>query len=166
VHLGNNLILGEYPLSQNGYMEDFTGIYLVDTYTSYSTSDYNGFRPNEGADPQFVWNSPAKGVLKDYENPREQGHYQTLEELCRNEGQECHGILVDYDVFQNVKRADMEDPTRLYSAEEFDFRLKPGSAAVDAGCVLFHVNDGFSGEAPDLGALEHGAPMPVYGPRH
>ena len=104
-------------------------------------------------------------MLRDYENPREQGHYKTLEELCQAEGQECHGILVDYDIFQNVKKTDIEDPTKLYSAEEFDFRLKPGSVAVDAGCVLPNVNDGYTGEAPDLGALEHGVPVPVYGPR-
>jgi hypothetical protein len=52
------------------------------------------------------------------------------------------------------------------AAEEFDFRLKPGSAAVDAGCVQHNVNDGFGREAPDLGALEYGAPVSIYGPRY
>jgi hypothetical protein len=46
-----------------------------------------------------------------------------------------------------------------------DFRLKPNSAAVDAGCILPDVNDGFIGKAPDLGALEVGQPVPIYGPR-
>jgi hypothetical protein len=31
--------------------------------------------------------------------------------------------------------------------------------------VLPNVNDGFSGKAPDLGALELGQQLPVYGPR-
>jgi hypothetical protein len=46
-----------------------------------------------------------------------------------------------------------------------DFRLKPDSAAVDAGCILPNINDGFTGKAPDLGALEVGQPVPIYGPR-
>jgi hypothetical protein len=54
---------------------------------------------------------------------------------------------------------------RLYKAEDFDFRLKPGSAAVDRGVAIPNVTDGFAGAAPDLGALEAGQPMPIYGPR-
>jgi hypothetical protein len=43
--------------------------------------------------------------------------------------------------------------------------LKPGAAAIDRGIRLPNVNDGFSGSAPDLGALEAGQPVPHYGPR-
>ena len=46
-----------------------------------------------------------------------------------------------------------------------DLRLKPGTAAIDAGEVLPGFNDGFAGKAPDLGAYELGAPLPHYGPR-
>ena len=46
-----------------------------------------------------------------------------------------------------------------------DLRLRPGSAAVDAGVRLPNVNDGFTGSAPDLGAYEVGQELPVYGPR-
>jgi len=46
-----------------------------------------------------------------------------------------------------------------------DARLAMGTAAVDAGEVLPGVNDGFAGQAPDLGALELGADLPHYGPR-
>ena len=38
-----------------------------------------------------------------------------------------------------------------------DFRLLPGSAPVDAGTVIPGYTDGFSGSAPDVGALEIGA---------
>ena len=57
----------------------------------------------------------------------------------------------------NVRRLDAQDVStlqKLYKAEDFDFRLKPGSAAVDRGVVLPNVTDGFAGRAPDLGALE------------
>ena len=43
--------------------------------------------------------------------------------------------------------------------------MKPGSAAIDRGVVLPNINDGFAGKAPDLGALEAGQPLPIYGPR-
>ncbi len=166
LHFRNNLMLGENPLSQSNYLtKDFGGIYFVDTYTSYTTSDYNGFRPNEGFDIQFMWNSPAGGAVTDYKNPLEVHSFRTLEELCDATGQECHGILVDYDIFQNVKKADLDNFSKVYTAEELDFRLNPNAVAVDAGCVLPNVNDGFSGKAPDLGALEVGQAVPIYGPR-
>ena len=75
---------------------------------------------------------------------------------------------MDYDIFVNVPRLDAKDLKKvqmLYKAEDFDFRLKPGSAAIDRGVVLPNVTDGFSGRAPDLGALELGQNPPHYGPR-
>lgn len=53
----------------------------------------------------------------------------------------------------------------VYKAEDFDFRLQPGSAPVDRGVPLPNITDGFSGKAPDLGAFESGQPVPHYGPR-
>jgi hypothetical protein len=166
VHFRNNLILGENPESMVNYLpKEFRGIFFMDTYTSYSTADYDGFRPSEGHDMQFAWNSPAGGARSDYKNPREVHVFKTLKELCAATGQECHGILVDYDIFQNVKKADMASFSKIYDAKDMDFRLKPDSAAVDAGCVLPNINDGFTGKVPDLGALEVGQPVPIYGPR-
>ncbi len=46
-----------------------------------------------------------------------------------------------------------------------DLRLAAGSKAVDGGVVLANINDGFQGNAPDLGAYELGRPLPHYGPR-
>ena len=77
--------------------------------------------------------------------------------------QDKHSVIVDYGIFQKVLPVD--DVTNIYKVEDLDFRLKPGAAAADAGCILNNVNDGFSGKAPDLGALEVGKPLPVYGPR-
>ena len=68
----------------------------------------------------------------------------------------------------NVPRLDARNRStlqNLYNAEDFDFRLKPGSAAVDRGMVLPSVTDGFTGSAPDIGALEVGGAAPHYGPR-
>jgi hypothetical protein len=77
-------------------------------------------------------------------------------------------VEVDYDVFIHVpplNARDLKTVQRLYKADDFDFGLRAGSAAVDRGVVLNNVTDGFTGTAPDLGALEVGLPKPHYGPR-
>jgi hypothetical protein len=166
MHFRNNLMLGENPDSMRNYRtKEFGGIYFMDTYTSYTTSDYDGFRPNEGYEDQFMWLIPAGGAVRDFKNPREMHSFKTLQELCNALGQECHGIMIDYDIFQNVKKADIKEFSRVYARDELDFRLKPNSVAVDAGCPIPNINEGFNGKAPDLGALEVGVPLPIYGPR-
>jgi len=75
---------------------------------------------------------------------------------------------VDYDIFVKVPKLDRNDLAnvqKIYKAEDYDFRLKPGWAAVDKGVAMANVNDRFAGSAPDLGALEVGEPVPHYGPR-
>jgi hypothetical protein len=163
-HWRNNLLLGQNstPL-----------IFSVTTNTNYTSSDYNGFRPNPGAAMSFRWNSPPFTVAMDPLGPGRQPNletrdFATLAQYSQATEQDRHSILVDYDIFMNVRRLDAQDiPNlqKLYKAEDFDFRLKPGSAAVDQGVVLPNITDGFSGRAPDLGALEVGAAVPHYGPR-
>jgi len=158
LHFRNNLVIGtdhpERPVL--GFM----------TYTAYTSLDYNGYRPNRSGKPQFLWKSPAAGTMRDYAllgAPLEP--YATLAEFQKATGQEAHGIVVDYDVFRNVKSPDASRPHLIYEVGDTDFRLKPGSAPVDAGCRLPNINDDFTGKAPDLGALELDRPIPVYGPR-
>jgi hypothetical protein len=98
----------------------------------------------------------------------EEREFATLAEYSKATGQDRNSVLVDYDVFVNVPRLDATDAAtvqRLYRADTLDFRLKPGSAAVDRGTVLPNITDGFAGRAPDLGALELGTAPPTYGPR-
>jgi hypothetical protein len=102
-------------------------------------------------------------------NLQQGGGYQefaTLAEFVRPTGHEQHGREVDYDVFVNVRPPDPNHPHAIYESRDHDFQLRPGSRAVDVGCKLPNVNDGFAGTAPDLGALELGRPLPVSGPRH
>ncbi len=58
-------------------------------------------------------------------------------------------MLVDYDIFRNVRMPDAADPQRLYRTADYAL-LQPGSVAVDAGVDLPSITDGFSGKAPDL----------------
>jgi hypothetical protein len=188
VHWRNNLMLGE---------NSAPAIFSVNTNTNYSSSDYNGFRPNPGAAFSFQWNSPPSSIQADYSglllavpgrgagpsaavaaaggrggpaaNPALQvRRFATLSEYSRATHQDQHSIAVDYDIFANVPRLDAQDlkkVQKLYQAEDFDFRLKPGSAAIDHGVILPNITDGFTGQAPDLGALEAGQAPPHYGPR-
>ena len=94
--------------------------------------------------------------------------FATLEQFAAATGQDRNSVLVDYDVFLNVPRLDAQDEAtvqNLYEAADLDFRLRPGSAAIDRGTPLPTVTDRFEGRGPDLGALELGAPLPTYGPR-
>jgi hypothetical protein len=156
LHFRNNLVLG-----QGAFPEIFT----VDTFTNYSSSDYNGFRPNPGAAQSFVWNSPPRDVVADFTKDREKRSFATLKEYAAATGQEKHSVLVDYSDFVRVSAPDPKDPRRFYRPDEFDFTLTAKSKAVDAGVVLPNINDGFTGKAPDIGAYERGKPLPVYGPR-
>jgi hypothetical protein len=77
-------------------------------------------------------------------------------------------VTLDYDIFVNVPRLDAQDLKKvqlLYKVDDLDFRLKPGSAAVDRGVALPNITDAYTGQAPDLGALELGQTPPHYGPR-
>jgi len=168
VHWRNNLMLGE---------NSAPSIFSVTTNTNYSSSDYNGFRPNRGAAYSFQWNSPPWNVPADYSgmlggtgvnSALKMRRFTTLAEYSRETHQDQHSVPVDYDIFVNVPRLDAQDVKnvqKLYKAEDFDFRLKAGSAAIDKGVILPNVTDAFTGLAPDLGALELGQPLPHYGPR-
>jgi hypothetical protein len=153
-HFWNNLFLGWIPAET---------LFNIDTFTNYTSSDYNGFRPDPEAEYSFIWKSPSFDKLRDYANPREERKYNKFSDYTDSTGQDRHSVIVDYDIFQKVRP--VGDVTKVYKVEDLDFRLKSDTAAVDAGCILPNINDGFTGEAPDLGALEVGQSLPVYGPR-
>jgi hypothetical protein len=171
VHFRNNLILGK---------SDTLETFAIETNTNYSSSDYNGFRPNEGAEFSFEWSSPPFSERANFPGEpgklsvqqqarleaqtRQTRRFKTLKEYAEATGQDTHSVLVDYDVFEKVTPPG-PDPRALYKPEDFDFRLRSGSAAVDAGVRLPNINDDFTGRAPDLGAYEIGKPEPHYGPR-
>jgi hypothetical protein len=171
VHYRNNLVLGKSETLET---------FAVETNTNYSSSDYNGFRPNDGAEFSFEWSTPPLNMRANFPGEagklstqqqgqlearaRETRRFKTLKEYSEKTDQDKHSILVDYDVFMRVTPPG-PDPKTLYKPSDFDFQLRPGSAAVDAGVRLPGINDDFTGRAPDLGAYEVGKPVPHYGPR-
>src|SRR5580693_1953253 len=150
----NNTIIGEGragPASNETYRNNlilsqgaFDPVFAVTTYTNYTNSDYNGFRPNPGAADSFEWNSPALGVAADFVTTPVARRFKTMKEFSDTTGQEKHSVLIDYDIFTNVRKPDMTDPQHVYKVDDFDFRLKPGSAAIDAGIELPGITDGFT----------------------
>jgi Right handed beta helix region len=171
VHYRNNLILGKSETLET---------FAVETNTNYSSSDYNGFRPNEGAEFSFEWSTPPLSVRANFPGEagkapfqqqvqleaqaRERRRFKTLKEFSEATGQDRHSVLVDYDVFVKVSPPG-PDPRTLYKPSDFDFQLRAGSVAVDAGVRLPGLNDDFTGRAADLGAYEMERPLPQYGPR-
>jgi len=171
VHYRNNLILGKSETLET---------FAVETNTNYSSSDYNGFRPNEGAEFSFEWSTPpfsmranfpgepgklsAQEQSKFEATTRERRRFKTLKEYSAATGQDTHSVLLDYDAFVKVAPPG-PDPRTLYKPADFDFRLREGTTAVDAGMKIPGINDDFTGKAPDLGAFEIGRPLPHYGPR-
>ena len=155
VHFRNNLVLGD------NWKEP---IFNFSTSTNYSSSDYNGFRPNPGVADNFGWNSPDLVQPADFTRPVLKRPFATLAQYAKASGQDRHSVLVDYKVFRKVSPPDPEDPQHLSKPEDYDFTLARGSAAIDKGVVLPTITDGFTGRAPDLGAFEYGRPLPHYGP--
>lgn len=159
-HFRNNLFLGNDIPNRP--------IAALPNATSYSTYDHNGYRPSRVVDDNYLWLAPEKGQLRNYDlNMKEHGKvFKTLREMAAATGHERNGIEVDYDIFVDLgPTAGAADPNRIYHAANLNFQLKPGSKAVDAGEIIPTINDDVTGTAPDLGALEVGKPLPVYGPR-
>jgi hypothetical protein len=155
VHFRNNLFVGDSWK---------VPVFDMRTYTNYSSSDYNGFGPNAGVATNFGWSSPAFATAADYGRPVTR-RFATLAEYQAASGQDRHSLVVGLDAFRNVKPTDQADPPRLYNPEDYDFGLRQDSVAIDRGTELPTITDGFTGRAPDLGALEFGKPAPHYGPR-
>lgn len=189
-HLRNNLIVAAGAIVGNAHSQ--TGAFLkeiydkvgvvqgsgpngkplfpvfgVTTHTAYSSSDYNGFTLDPRAPIQFRWTSPPDGVVVDwsYEHPMVNRTFKNLAEYQAAMGQDRHSRIIPLSDFTKVRLPDREHYQNLYDPKDFDFALKAGSKAIDAGVVLPTINDGYVGKAPDLGALERGKPEPHFGPR-
>ena len=73
---------------------------------------------------------------------------------------EWNAVQLDLNVF-NSRVTLPSNPVGLNTPPNFE--LAAQSPAVDGGVALAGFNDGFTGDAPDLGAYERGRAIPVYG---
>jgi len=108
------------------------------------TFDYNGWSPDG------TFDFGAAGSWGSFDLMQSDGVFET------------HGVSLTPGVFANG----LVPPTKYkVRMSPQDATLASGSNAVDAGLVLPNLNDGFRGAAPDLGALEIGCPLPIFGVR-
>ena len=138
VHVHNNLFLGcGGPALHAGVLD-----------RSVSTWDYNGYTASE--DVQFK--VPGERPVRSFRQMQDKFGY------------EKHRVEIGFGDLVNVPLPQGE--AVVSSPQNFgDYRPKVGSRAVDAGLVLPNINDGFTGRAPDLGAIESGQPLLHIGPR-
>jgi hypothetical protein len=142
----NNLFLGGPGGSFNGYSSGSgRALHIPDLVTANSSLDHDGFGSTTG-ELTGSWGSVS---------------FTNLGTLRANTSEKS-AVQVDLGVFA-ASVAYPAAPMTQYAAP--DLRLRAGSAAENAGQVLPGITDGFSGAAPDLGAHEVGAALPVYGPR-
>ncbi|WP_419600143.1 right-handed parallel beta-helix repeat-containing protein [Thiolapillus sp.] len=88
--------------------------------------------------------------------------YPLLTNFSRATGLQTHGIRIS----RNSCFTQFEIPMAPPAPMPFQYMaLKPGCNAVDAGVVLANINEGYTGNAPDLGPYELGKELPHYGPR-
>jgi len=156
-HFRNNLFLGQEVPGR--------GVMTWANATGSFSTDYNGFRPNRSGGPQYRWLAPLPGMTAYEPVAADWKSFSTLAEFRTATGQEAHGVELDFDIFEQLAPSDPARRHHVYHAVDLNFRLRPGSKAVDAGQVLPTINDGFSGRAPDLGAIELGQKEPHYGAR-
>jgi len=68
MHFLNNLILATGAADGGGRGGAQLGsVFGVTTQTNYTSSDYNGFRPDPREKTQFQWASPPDNVVEDYD---------------------------------------------------------------------------------------------------
>jgi hypothetical protein len=139
--IGNNLFVGPDSLVGSRTVDWRAGI-------DRGTFDYNGYFPD--GEFMFGTHGPSDALFANF------AALQAAGWVAR------HSVLVTGGVFMDgfVGPA---DETLRHDAP--DFALAISSSALDRGQRLPGINDGFTGAAPDLGALEAGCPVPGYGPR-
>lgn len=143
----NNLFLGT---DANASYALYAGI----TTPTLSEMDYNGYYiPVSTLTYKFLFN---KWTSNTYSNSNmTQIGYTSLAALAAGTGRETHGKIIDYGVFENVVQNVVGSDYRTAN----DYRLKAGSVPIDAGTEIPQITDGYTGSAPDMGALEYGDTM-------
>ncbi len=132
VTLRNNLFLGarEYYTLETGSPHPLTSL------------DYNGYRRTGFPSGFLKW---TKDEGKTWVRAK------SIEEFFLLTGHEEHGTETSFDDFV---KAPPPIEGQTYLASDIDLRLKKDAKVIDRGVILPTITDGFTGKAPDLGALE------------
>ncbi len=139
----NNLMLGGPGGTYNGYSNGSGKVMALEA-ASNGDYDYDGFGSTTGKFEGRV------GAIT----------FTSLADM-KAKTTEKHGVAVALDVFAAAVTV---PATPFPEQASQDVRLKAAGAAIDVGVILPNVG-GYTGSAPDLGAIEHGVAAPAYGPR-
>ena len=135
----------------NLYVTSARGVIEITCPMKFADFDYNLYATDQPIRNFASWNKTR---------------YKTLDAFRNEAGQEKHGIALT--AIDGILASDVKPPVARHETipvEKNDLRLAVGSPAVDRGETLPNINDGFKGNAPDIGALELGDLLPHYGPR-
>jgi len=138
----NNLFVGPNVLDPDGHAVRWD-------VPSVSTGaiDYNGFYP----DGEFEYAYSPMGMT-----------YPSFAAVVAAGGFDAHSQLVGANVLDDGSVGPADSTAQLAPSNPL---LAPASPAVDRALVMPNIDDGYTGAAPDLGALEAGCDPPLYGPR-
>jgi hypothetical protein len=137
--IAGNLLVG--PSVLPGRVVDWLGPIVDGRFAS------NGYFP----DGAFRFNLPPAGLVS-----------ATSFAALQSAGFEPGGVLLAAPIFASGL---VPPPDYTTAVAPADATLAPTSNAVDADVPLSGVDAGFTGAAPDLGALERGCPLPIFGIR-
>jgi hypothetical protein len=96
------------------------------------------------------------------------GSWPDLAAMQVASGLEAHSLLIEAlaGVIVGPEPAAVQNnAVAIADLRSVDVSPCPGSPLIDAGVHIPGLNDGFQGRAPDIGAIESGAPPPTWGPR-
>lgn len=131
----NNLFLGGPGGSWNGYSSGSGRVIdLATLVTNGSSSNFNGYGSENGFTGRYG-----------------SAQFNSLAEM-RSSTSETQSVQVSRSSVFAASVPYPSNPMTRFSLP--DLRLAAGTAAIDSGEPIPNINDGFSGTAPDLGALE------------
>ncbi|WP_299713745.1 T9SS type A sorting domain-containing protein [uncultured Tenacibaculum sp.] len=74
-----------------------------------------------------------------------------------------NSLLAKLSFKTNIRNITGNGNALFVDANQGDFRLQTNSVAIDGGTEVSGITDGFSGNAPDVGAIEYGSSFPDVG---
>ncbi|MBX7115675.1 MAG: hypothetical protein K1X64_15205 [Myxococcaceae bacterium] len=122
----------------------------IPTDAMAQTFDYNGMNTTWG-----YW-------ARIFDNAGVESYYTLPQFRLAPMFNELHGFALTTGEFTAVPTLTQD---RIYQPSEWDFTPQQGSNAVNQAELIAGLNDDVPDGMPDIGAIERGAPKPVYGPR-
>lgn len=124
----------------------------TDGFRDFDYDAWGSTREGTPSEPRFKWDNVRYDDLAD------------LRSGTGNTNVEDHGVEAGFaDLIDAALPASSDVEVPLGAR---DLRLAGGVVEIDSGVALTNLNDPFPiAGSPDMGAFEHGQPLPDYGPR-